>query len=77
MFTEAGVFLITHDLLGGEERDSPVKEIHCLFRKLRRIHTALMFKYEELKSLDTEEKNKNLINALEQFALIGIFQIHS
>lgn len=73
--------LIAHDLLGGKDEDwmltiSPVKEINRLFRKLRRIQKALMYKYEELKSLDTEQKKKHLVEALEQFAMLGMFHVH-
>lgn len=61
--------LITTDLL----KDDSMGEITNLLNKLRAIQGKLLYKYEELKLLDSQQKNQCLIDLMQRFAEAGNF----
>lgn len=63
--------LITTDLL---KHDS-MEEIRNLIVKLKTIQRKMLYKFDELKTLDIQQKNKNLIEVMERFAQMGTFSL--
>lgn len=61
--------LITTDLL----EHASMENIRNLLVKLRAIHRKMLFKFEDLKTLDTQQKNQNLIDVMQRFAQTGMF----
>lgn len=57
--------LFKHDSMG---------EIRDLFAKLCTIQRKMLYKYDQLKELDSVQKNEKLFDALELFANMGGFQ---
>lgn len=62
--------LITADM----STDDSMRDIQNLLIKLRAVQRELLFKYDELKALDAERKNKDLIDVLQRFAQMGTFR---
>lgn len=60
--------LITKDLL----KHASMGVVRDLLLKLRAIHRKMVFKYDELKVLDSQQKNQNLIDAMQRFAQMGM-----
>lgn len=54
--------------------DDSMRDIQNLLIKLRAVQRELLFKYDELKALDAERKNKDLIDVLQRFAQMGTFR---
>lgn len=64
--------LVTKDLLKHDE----MGEIRDLLTKLRAIQCKMVYKYEEMKSLDREDKTLKLFDALQRFSDMGIFYLN-
>lgn len=63
--------LIATDLL----KHASMERIRDLLDKLRATQRKLLFKYDELKALDTQQKHKNLIDVMQRFAEMGTSHI--
>lgn len=61
--------LISTDLM----KHTSMEQIRNLTDKLRKIQRKMLFKYDELKALDTLQKNSNLIDVMQRFAQMGKF----
>lgn len=63
--------LITTDLL----ENPSFEKIRNLLDKLRAIQRKMIYKYDELKQIDNQQKNKNLFELMQRFAQMGNFCI--
>lgn len=61
--------LISCDLLKHDD----MEELRELFSKLRQIQAKLVYKYNEMKEIDTSDKQQKVIAAIKEYAELGKF----